>query len=138
MSLVTGGVAVDAHVVTDGYLSLARLHRARGQAAEARATLEEFADLARQREFFSLLVERGEAEQARLALTQHDLAAAVRWVEATELGEQDPQLSSRGAAPDLGPSAHRPGDDQATGRLDDALALLDRLLDRGRKRRADE
>ena len=138
VDLVTGALAVDAHVVTDGYLSLARLHRARGQAAEARATLEEFADLARQREFFSLLVERGEAEQARLALTQHDLAAAVRWVEATELDERKPPVSSRGAAPHLGPSAHRPDDrpgHRSPGRRSGAPRPS---VDRGRSCRADE
>ena len=54
IDMFTGTLSVDAEVVTHGYLSLARLQQARGRHADAQATLEEFADLARQRDFFSL------------------------------------------------------------------------------------
>ena len=80
---------VDADVVTHGYLSLARLEQARGLHTDALATLEEFANLARQRDFFWLLLARGEAAQAKLALIQDDLPTAVSWSEASELGVED-------------------------------------------------
>jgi LuxR family maltose regulon positive regulatory protein len=89
MDLVTGALTVGADVVTQDYLSFARLQQARGLLTDARTTLEEFANLARQRDFFPLLVARGEAAQARLALIQDDLPAAVSWAEASELGADD-------------------------------------------------
>jgi len=81
VDLIAGAFTVEADVVTDSYVYLARLQQARGKPAEARATLKEFARLARQRHFFSLLLDRGEAEQARLALRQLNLPAAIRWAE---------------------------------------------------------
>src|SRR5215203_1758506 len=83
--LVSGAFMVDADVVTHGYLSIARLQQARGRHDDAYATLDEFANLARQRDFFSLLIARGEAAQARLALMQDDLPSAVSWSEACGL-----------------------------------------------------
>ena len=68
VDLVSGALTVDADTVTHGYVSLARLEQARGLHTDARATLEEFANLARRRGFFPLLVARGEAARARLAL----------------------------------------------------------------------
>ena len=87
--LVAGAFMVDADVVTHGHLSLARLQQARGRDADARAVLEEFADLTRQRDFFPLLATRGQAAQARLALMQDDLSAAANWAEASGLGADD-------------------------------------------------
>jgi LuxR family maltose regulon positive regulatory protein len=128
--LFTGTSSVDAEVVTHGYLSLARLQQARGRYADAQATLEEFADLARQRDFFSLLAARGEAALARLNLVQDDLPAAVSWAEASGLGAYD-EPSFRGeeqyltlaraliAQGQLGPM---------NSYFDDALGLLDRLF----------
>jgi LuxR family transcriptional regulator, maltose regulon positive regulatory protein len=129
VDLFTGALTVEADVVTHGYLSLARVQRARGRHAEAVATLDDFTTLARQRDFFPLLVARVEAAQARLALIQDDLPAAVSWAEASGLGADD--------EPDY------PREEQyltlvrvliAQGRvdpmdssLDDALGLLDRL-----------
>ena len=83
--LVSGAFMVDADVVTHGYLSIARLQQARGRHDDAYATLDEFANLARQRDFFSLLIARGEAAQARLAFMQDDLPSAVSWSEASGL-----------------------------------------------------
>jgi LuxR family maltose regulon positive regulatory protein len=130
VELFTGTLSVDADVVTHGYLSLARLQQARGRHADAQATLRKFADLARQRNFFSLLTARGETAQARLALAQDDLPAAVGWAEASGLGSGD--------------EPSYPREEQyltlsraliAQGRLgtmdsclDDALGLLDRLF----------
>jgi len=89
MGLFSGAKTVDADLVTYGYLSLARLQQARGRGADARATLEEFVNLTNQRDFFPLLIKRGEAARARLALMQGDLPAAVSWAEASGLGAYD-------------------------------------------------
>src|ERR687894_676272 len=131
VDLFTGTLSVDADVVTHGYLSLARLQQTRGRHADAQATLEEFADLARQRDFFSLLAARGEAALARLALVQGDLPAALSWAEASGLGACDEPnyrreeqyltrarvLSAQGRL------------DPRGSYLDDALGLLDRLFE---------
>jgi LuxR family transcriptional regulator, maltose regulon positive regulatory protein len=130
VDLFTGTLSVDADVVTHGYLSLARLQQARGRYADAQATLEEFADLARQRDYCSLLAARGEAALARLALVQDDLPAAVSWAEASGLGacdepnyRREEQYLTRArvliAQGQLGPM---------NSYLDDALGLLDRLF----------
>jgi LuxR family maltose regulon positive regulatory protein len=81
VDLVAGDLTVDADAVTESYLSLARLHEARGHPVEAYAVLDQFLSLARQRAFFHLLIQRGEAALARLALQQHDLAAATNWAD---------------------------------------------------------
>jgi LuxR family transcriptional regulator, maltose regulon positive regulatory protein len=81
VDLVAGDLTVDADAVTDSHLCLARLHQACGHSVEARATLDQFVSLARQRGFFHLLIERGEAAQARLALRQDNLAAAIGWAD---------------------------------------------------------
>jgi LuxR family maltose regulon positive regulatory protein len=128
VDLVTAGLTVDAHVVTDGYLALARLHRARGHEAAARTTLEEFARLARERGFFPLLVERGQAEAARLALTQHDLARAIRWAHTTDLGADNPQFPREEQHLTLARVLLAQGRNGAGQCLDDAITLLDRLL----------
>ena len=130
IEMFTETSSVDAEVVTHGYISLSRLQQARGRHAEAQATLEEFADLTRQRDFFSLLAARGEAALARLALVQDDLPAAVSWAEASGLGacdepsyRREEQYLTRArvllARGQLGPiNSH----------LDEALGLLDRLF----------
>ena len=84
-----GTLMVDANVVTHVYLSLARLQQARGFGDDARATLEEFADLARRHDLSPSLVARGAAARARLALIQGDLPAAVSWAETSGLGTDD-------------------------------------------------
>jgi MalT-like TPR region len=76
-----GDLTADAYPVTESYLSLARLYEARSHPVEAYAVLNQFLSLARHRGFFHLLIERGEAALARLALRQHNLAAAVGWAD---------------------------------------------------------
>ena len=130
IEMFTGTMSVDAEVVTHGYLSLARLQQARGRHADAQATLEEFADLARQRDFFSLLAARGEAALARLALVQDDLPAAVSWAEASGLGAYD-ELSYRREEQYLTRARVLIAQgrlDPMGSYLDDALGLLDRLF----------
>ncbi len=130
IEMFTGTMSVDAEVVTHGYLSLARLQQARGRHADAQATLEEFADLARQRDFFSLLAARGEAALARLALVQDNLLAAASWAEASGLGAYD-ELSYRREEQYLTRARVLIAQgrlDSMGSYLDDALGLLDRLL----------
>jgi LuxR family maltose regulon positive regulatory protein len=129
VDLIAGALTVEADVVTDGYVYLARLQQARGQPAAARTTLDEFAGLARQRAFFSLLIDRGEAEQARLALRQFDLPSAVSWAEAWGRGGdasdypcEDQQLTLARVL--LAQGRVLAGDSYAN----DALSLLSRLL----------
>src|SRR5829696_4009653 len=83
--LVAGALTVGADVVTQDYLTLARVQQARGLPTDALATLGEFADLAHKRNYFPLLVARGETVQTRLALMRNDLPAAVTWAEASGL-----------------------------------------------------
>jgi ATP/maltotriose-dependent transcriptional regulator MalT len=130
VDLFTGASAVDADVVTHGYLSLARVQQARGRHADARATLEEFDDLARQRGFFPLLVARGEAAQARLALVQDDLPAAVSWAEAGGLvaGDEPAYPREEGYLILVRILIAQGRLDPMGSYLDDALGLLDRLF----------
>jgi LuxR family maltose regulon positive regulatory protein len=127
--LVAGALMVDADVVTNGYLSLARVRQARGRHADAIATVEDFSNLARQRGFFPLLVARGEADRARLALIQDDLPSAVRWAEASGLGTDDePDYPREEEYLTLARVLIAQGRlDPVARYLDDALGLLDRL-----------
>jgi LuxR family transcriptional regulator, maltose regulon positive regulatory protein len=129
MDLFAGALTVDADVVTHGYLSLARVQKARGLHADASASLEEFADLARQRGFVPLLIARGEAARARLALVQDDLPAAVRWAEASGLGADDePNYPREDQYLSLASVLIARGiNDAVSPYLDEALSLLDRL-----------
>jgi LuxR family maltose regulon positive regulatory protein len=128
--LVAGALMVDADVVTHGYLSLARLEQTRGRSADACASLEEFANLARQRSFSPRLLARGEAAQARLALIQDDLPAAVRWAEVSGLdAEGEPSYPREEEYLTLVRVLIAQGRlDPMGSYLDDALGLLDRLF----------
>jgi len=128
--LVAGAIMVEADVATHGYLSLARLQQARGRLDDAFATLERFANLARQRDFAARLVARSEAARARVALMQDDLPAAVRWAEASELGfDDEPSYPREEQYLTLVRVLIAQGRLDPTGSyLDDALGLLDRLL----------
>jgi LuxR family transcriptional regulator, maltose regulon positive regulatory protein len=89
-----------------------------------------FANLARQRAFFPILVARGEAAQARLALVQDDLPAAVRWAEASGLdGDGEPSYPREEQYLTLVRVLIAQGRlDREGSYLDDALGLLDRLF----------
>ena len=130
MELVKGPLTVDADTVQMGYLSMARLQRALGDGNAALETLEEFAHLARQRNFFAPLLARAEAAKARMRLARGELIPAVRWAETSGLRADDelnyPQeeeyltlarvLTAQGQ------------ENPSGGPLDDALNLVDRLL----------
>jgi LuxR family maltose regulon positive regulatory protein len=89
MDLIQGTLATEADVILRGYLTLARVQQARGNGAAAIAALEAFARLARERQFFPLLIEPAAALQARIRLQQGDLPAAMRWAEASGLSSGD-------------------------------------------------
>jgi LuxR family maltose regulon positive regulatory protein len=128
VELVPGASTVEADQVTDSYVYLARLQVARGDPAGAGATLAEFADLARERALFSLLVDRGEAEQARLALRQQDLPAATRWAEAYGFGADPPDYRCEDQQLVLARVLLARARLSPTGsEADDAVTLLDRL-----------
>jgi LuxR family transcriptional regulator, maltose regulon positive regulatory protein len=130
MHLFTGALMVDADVVTHGCLSLARVQQARGRGADARATLDDFVNLARQRDFFPLLVARGEAARARLALMQDDLPTAIKWTEASGLDANDePSYPREEEYLTLVRVLIAQGRlDPMSSYLDDALGILDRLF----------
>jgi LuxR family transcriptional regulator, maltose regulon positive regulatory protein len=127
VDLVAGDLTVDADAVTESHLSLARLHEARGHPVEAYAVLDQFLSLARRRAFFHLLIQRGEAALARLALLQHDLAAATGWADgygdvtdATYTREEQHLTLTRILIARA--EAH------SAGCLNETLALLDRMF----------
>jgi LuxR family maltose regulon positive regulatory protein len=92
MVMVRGTLTLTAESIMRGYLGLARLQQARGEHNDAGATLETFADFARQRNFAAPLIARGAAAQVDLWLAQGQLAAALRWAEASELDANDAEL----------------------------------------------
>ena len=79
LALMRGMLTIDADVAILGYMAQARLCQARGDFAGARAVLDEFATLARERSFAAPSRMRVEALRARLALAAGDLAAAEHW-----------------------------------------------------------
>jgi LuxR family maltose regulon positive regulatory protein len=93
LELIQGTWVVEADVVTQGYLGLARVQQARGEYSQAVATLDTFTRLAPQRHFVPSLLARGAAVQARIALAQGHLAAAVRWAAESCLSASDDDLS---------------------------------------------
>ncbi len=138
MELVKGTLTVDAHVITQGYMALARLLQARGNYSGALAILDAFAQLARQRHFVPHLLAHGAAMRAQVELAQGNLAAAIRWADASGLSTED-DLSYlhereyltlarvRIAQGRNDPAGH--GNSGTSPFLQDALQLLERLLE---------
>jgi len=135
MELVKGSLTVDADTILMGYLSMARLQQALGDGNGALATLEELAQLAQQRNFVSSLLARAAAAKARACLAQGDLIAAVRWAETSGLrADDEPNYLKEGEHLVLARVLIVEGRNDASGRpLDDALGLLDRLLQAAEK-----
>jgi LuxR family transcriptional regulator, maltose regulon positive regulatory protein len=127
VDLVAGDLTVDADAVTESHLCLARVHLARGHSVEAHATLDEFVSLARRRRFFHLLIERGEAAQARLALRQHDLAAAIGWADGYGNGT-DATYTREEQHLTLARVLIARSEDRSAGSLQAALLLLERMF----------
>jgi LuxR family transcriptional regulator, maltose regulon positive regulatory protein len=131
MKLVPGTLAVDADVILMGYLSMARLQQAIGENAGALATLEELAQLAQQRNFVASVLARVAAARTRVWLAQGDLIAAVRWAKTSGLSaDGEPNYPREGEYLTLARVLIAQGREGPSGRpLDDALGLLDRLLE---------
>lgn len=89
VALAQSMVTLDAEYATQGYLALARLQHARGEPAQAQATLEAVSDLAHRRGYVPDLMNRIAAVQAQLALAGGRLPAAVAWAEASGLSPDD-------------------------------------------------
>jgi LuxR family transcriptional regulator, maltose regulon positive regulatory protein len=89
MAMVKGTVTFFAGSVNIGYTTLTRLQLARGDYAGAMATLEAYAQLARERHFVPIWNMRGEALKAQLELSRGNLASAVRWADESDLSTYD-------------------------------------------------
>jgi len=123
MALVQGTLATGADTIIRGYRALARVQQARGQEEAALATLEALLQLARERQFFPLLIEQAAALRAHLQLMQGDLPSALRWAEESGLTPDD-EISFPCEAAYLTLARVR----IAAGQAEAVLPLLDRLL----------
>jgi LuxR family maltose regulon positive regulatory protein len=124
-------LSVDAEVVTLGYTAQARLEWARGNYRKAFITLDKFELFARQRNFVPHLVARGGAVRAQIELAQGNLAAAIHWADTSGLSTSDDNLSYPREWEYLTLVRVRIAqgrDDPASNFLQDALNLLNRLL----------
>jgi LuxR family maltose regulon positive regulatory protein len=130
LALAQRMVTLDAEYTTLGYLALARLQSARGEHAQAQATLEAVKDLASRRGFVPHLITRIAAVQAQLALAAGRLPAAVAWAEASGLRADDALAYTREAEylvlARVWIAQARAGTSGDT--LSRALRLLDRLM----------
>jgi LuxR family maltose regulon positive regulatory protein len=93
MDQLRGTLSVDAEVVTLGYITQACLNWERGDYSTALATLDEFEQLARRRNFVAHLRARCLAVRARVELAQNNLAAAIHWADTSGLSASDADLS---------------------------------------------
>jgi LuxR family maltose regulon positive regulatory protein len=84
-----GPLTLAGDSIAQGYATLARLHQARHNNAGARALVEELVRLAESRQFATAQLAAARAVRARLDVMQGDLAAAVRWTEASGLSASD-------------------------------------------------
>ena len=132
MALVNESLTVDPFVAVLGYTALARLQQARGNAPAALATLDALAQLAEQRHFAPHLMTQRAAVRAQLELAQGNLAAAIHWADTSGLSADDDDLSYPREGEYLALARVRIAqgrDDPAGSFLQDALHLLDRLLE---------
>jgi len=131
MDLSRGTLTVYATTVMLGYTSLARLQQARGNFREALATLQAFKELAHQRHFIPRLLAQGAAVQAQVEIAYGNLAAAIRWADASGLSADDENLSFPCEGEYLALARVRIAqgrDDPQSPFLQEVLLLLERLL----------
>jgi len=131
MALVKETLAIEPAAAMLGYIALARLEQARGNTREALAALDTLAYLAERRHFAPHLVTQVTALRAQLELAQGNVAAAIRWADASGLSTEDDDLRYLREGEYLTLARVR----MAQGReapaapfLQDVLYLLDRLL----------
>jgi LuxR family maltose regulon positive regulatory protein len=92
MALIKEPLTLEPFVALLGYTALARLQQAKGKGREALETLNSLLLLAEQRRFAPHLMAPEAAVRAQLELAQGDLAAAIRWADASGLSVNDPDL----------------------------------------------
>jgi len=130
MDQLRGTLSVYAEVVTLGYITQARLKRARGDNRKALATLDEFELLARLRNFVPHLVARVSAVRTQIELAQGNMAAASRWANIDRLSAEDELSYVREREYLTLARVHlaQGQDDRNAHCLRETLCLLDRLL----------
>jgi len=122
----------EGYEVMLGYIARARLQQARGEYGQALATLDAFADLASLRHFVPHLLAQGAAVRAQVELAQGHLGAAIRWADGSGLSPDDSALPYPREREYLTLARVRIAQgrlDPAGPLLEDALRLLDRLLE---------
>ncbi len=132
MALLNETLTVDPFGAVLGYIALARLQQARGNSQAAFATLDALAHVAERRHFPPNLIEQGEAVRAQIELAQGSLAAAIQWANRSGLSSEDEDLPYPREGEYLALARVRIAqgrDDPAAPFLQDALHLLDRLLE---------
>ncbi|HEX6557555.1 MAG TPA: LuxR C-terminal-related transcriptional regulator [Ktedonobacteraceae bacterium] len=131
MVLVKERLTLEPFVAILGYTSMARLQQARGNSREAHATLDGLVQVAAQRHFPPHLLPQVAAVRAQLELAQGNVAAAIRWADTSGLSAKDEDLRYPREGAYLVLARVRIAqarDDPASPFLQDALHLLDRLL----------
>jgi LuxR family maltose regulon positive regulatory protein len=130
MALIKATLTVEPFVAMLGYSSLVRLQMSRGNTREALATLDALVHLAEQRHFAPHLLSQVAAVRAQLELARGNLAAAIRWADASGLSTEDENLSfpREGECLALARVRITQGrNDPAGPYLKDGLRLLERL-----------
>ena len=131
MALVNETLTLVPFMAIRGYTALARLQQARGNTHEALAALDALARLAKQRHFVPHLVAQVAAVRAQLELAQGNLAAAIRWADASGQSPNDDDRRYPSEVEYLALTRVRIAEaraDPASPSLRDILRLLDRLL----------
>jgi LuxR family maltose regulon positive regulatory protein len=131
MELMKGNQAVDAEVITLGYIAQARLQFARGEYHESRMTLDSLTQHTHRRHFVPHLLAHAAAVQAQMELAQGNLAMALHWVDISGLFiyVENPCYLQERAYLTLARIRIVQGRTDPTGPcLHDALDLLTRLL----------
>jgi LuxR family maltose regulon positive regulatory protein len=116
----------NADALAADYCGLARVHQAQGPAEQALDALQEAEQLVREREPSPLMVAQVAAHRARLMLSQGDLTAATRWAasrEAELCADEEPEYMREFEYLTLVRILI------ARGRYDEALNMLERLLE---------
>jgi LuxR family transcriptional regulator, maltose regulon positive regulatory protein len=137
LEIVRNNWGISADILTLGYIALADLYRARNAYQQAHSLLDEFLQLARQREFVPLLLDWVKAAQIRLALAQGQLVEAIAWAETNRLPEvYEPDYQREQEYLTLVRVRIAQGREHSSGTfLDQALTSLDRLQQEAESKR---
>ncbi len=89
IEVLRGPLTLAADSIAQGYATLARLHQVRNKNSSALALVEAFARLSDARQFAPAQLAFARAVRAQLELMGGNLAAAMRWTEASGLSAED-------------------------------------------------